>query len=133
MILVAMSIVLGFVGFFLGGNLGGDYFANIFFVIGLLTPTIFAIEKIFKNSEYSREQSKKIDYAVLESLRVSGILEESIYHDACLKLNEIKENADNKIMYNAGLDILYKLSQEGIITDNEYKEKAEKLKTLYEQ
>jgi hypothetical protein len=133
MILVIMSIVLGFVGFFIGGELGGDFSANIFFIIGLVSPTVFTIEKIFKNSEFGIGQNKKIDYAALESLRVSGILEDSTYQAARLKLNEIKENEDNKIQYNAGLDILYKLSEEGIIPENEYNEKVEKLKTLYEQ
>jgi hypothetical protein len=133
MFLVIISIVLGFLGLVLGASLGDGFFATIFCFVGILSPALFALEKIYKNSVYGREQNSKVDDEVLESLRVSGILEDSEYEKACARLSEMNELSENKMKYSVGVDILFKLSQEGIISENEFDEKIKRLKILYEQ
>ena len=133
MFLVIISIVLGFLGLVVGGTSGDGFLATFFCLVGILSPALFVLEKIYKNSVCSSEQNSKVDNEVLESLRVSGILEDSKYKKACSKLSEMNKISENKMKYSVGVDILYKLSQGGIISENELDEKINRLKILYEQ
>lgn len=135
MILIVISLIIGFLGFSIG-SLGGKLLAYIFCFIGILSPAFFVLEKIYKRNRYSNEVKNDIrDDALdsLDSLRSNGILADIEYEKACSKFNEIKEKTENRTKYDNGVDILYKLSEGDIISENEFHEKIRALKTLYKQ
>jgi len=133
MILIIVSLLLGFLGLFIGANLGGEFFAFILGSIGILSPALYILEKMYKEQRYRNEFSNAMDYDTLDSLRSNSILEGMEYEKACLIFNEMKDKSENKSKYDNSVDVLYRLSQGNIISDDEYNEKIRMLKTLYEQ
>lgn len=133
MFLIIISLIIGFLGFNIGGALGGELLAYIFCFIGILSPAFFVLEKMYKRNGHNNEFSNDVNDAALDSLRSGGILSDIEYEKASLKFNEIKKKNENKNKYDNGVDILCKLSEGDIISENEFHEKIRALKTMYKQ
>lgn len=48
MILIIASLTMGFLGLNIGGMLGGEIFAYLFGVVGVLSPGLYVLEQIYK-------------------------------------------------------------------------------------
>ncbi|MFL0247154.1 hypothetical protein [Candidatus Clostridium stratigraminis] len=58
MFLIIASLIMGLVGFAIGGMLGGpEIFIYLFAVVGVLSPGLYVLEKLYK--EIKRKEDKK--------------------------------------------------------------------------
>lgn len=48
MILIVLSLVMGYIGLNLGGILGAEIFMYMFGILGVLSPGLYVLEKIYK-------------------------------------------------------------------------------------
>ena len=48
MILIILSIIMGYVGLNIGGLFGGDIFVYLFGIVGVLSPGLFVLEQIYR-------------------------------------------------------------------------------------
>lgn len=133
MILIVISLILGFTGMCIGSTLGVEYLAVLLSILGVLSPTIFVLEKIYKRNNGSNELSNDDYIDTLEGLKDNNIITELECEEANLKFKELTEKAENKIQYDKGVDVLFKLSQGGTISEEGFHEKIRLLKSLYKQ
>ena len=131
--LLILSLILGFFGFIIGVVLGLDFFAYGLGVIGILSPAFYVLEKMYKQNSYSNELVNDVNDDSLNNLKDNGILTDIEYGKAYLKFKQTKEKDENRAKYDEAVDILYKLAQDGIISDNDFNDKIRLLKTLYKQ
>lgn len=54
MTLIGMSLLVGFIGFNIGGMLGPEFFAFSFGIIGFLSPSLYILEQIYKEVNKSK-------------------------------------------------------------------------------
>lgn len=48
MILIILSLIMGVVGFYIGMLLGAEIFAYFFAIVGVLSPGLFVLDKIYR-------------------------------------------------------------------------------------
>jgi len=48
MILIALSLLMGYIGLTLGGMIGADIYVYLFGIVGVLSPGLFALEPIYR-------------------------------------------------------------------------------------
>lgn len=131
MILIISSFILGIIGFVLGSGLGEE-FSFYFCIIGILSPALFTLEQIYKLNKQNNQTDINY-YSVLEKLKSNGILTDTEYEKAYSKLDEDKTNTENKIEYDKGVHVIYELSKESIISEEEFHKKIWLLKSLFNQ
>jgi len=132
MILIILSIIMGYVGFITGGIFGSDIFAYLFGIIGVLSPALYTLDKIYK----STQNGNQIDFDVnstLDTLRSTGILTNDEYEKLFCNNNLVDERNENRRKYDEGVKIIFDLSQRNIISEDEFNNKIRLLKMLYKQ
>ena len=133
MILIIISLILGFLGFMLGGFLGLELFAYVFGIIGFLSPILYVLENIYNQTKHRNTVINDINYDCLDSLKSNDILTDEEYEKAYLKFNEIKGENENRAKYEDSVKLLYEIAQERIISDSNFNDKVKSLKSLYKQ
>ncbi|WIV12727.1 hypothetical protein [Proteiniborus sp. MB09-C3] len=58
MFLIIVSLITGFLGFIIGSIFGEEIFIYLFVLIGVLSPALFILQKIYMKLE---ESEKKLD------------------------------------------------------------------------
>jgi len=48
MILIVLSLLMGYIGLTLGGMIGADIYVYLFGIVGVLSPGLFALEQIYR-------------------------------------------------------------------------------------
>jgi hypothetical protein len=49
MILIILSIIMGFVGIGMGGMVKDNSFVYLFGIVGFLSPSLFVLEQLYRN------------------------------------------------------------------------------------
>jgi hypothetical protein len=131
MILIIFSLTLGLLGLFIGASLG-EGFSYFFCFIGILSPALFVLEKMYNNSKINNQLEVNSN-SNLDTLKSYGILTDIEYEKAYSKLDEVKDETENKKKYDECVNTLYELVQGNVICEDEFKKKIGLLKTLYKQ
>ena len=51
MILILLSLIMGFIGLNIGGMIGPEIYIYLFGIVGVLSPGLFVLEKLYKHIE----------------------------------------------------------------------------------
>ncbi|MDT8717138.1 hypothetical protein IAI10_10770 [Clostridium sp. 19966] len=126
--LIITTLLFGLLGTYGGLALGGSQLGILMGLLGIVSPALFVLDKLYKNSNDKTE----IDLLLsLDNLKASEILTDEEYDNFYSTLIKKKEAKDNKSKYDVGVDVLYELAQANAISEEEYRKKIQALKTLY--
>ncbi|MDY0236350.1 MAG: hypothetical protein RBR71_09990 [Gudongella sp.] len=48
MILIILSLIMGYIGLNIGGIFGAEIFMYLFGIVGVLSPALYVLEKLYK-------------------------------------------------------------------------------------
>ena len=132
MILILLSLIMGYAGINIGGMFGGDILVFLFGIVGVLSPTIFVLDKIYKANKLSAAIDLDVT-STLDTLMANGIITADEYEKSLCNINLVDESYENRRKYDEGVKAIFHLSQKNIILEDEFNKKIILLKNLYKQ
>ncbi|AHF06008.1 hypothetical protein [Desulfitobacterium metallireducens] len=135
MILIVLSLIMGFIGLNIGGIIGGaEIYAYLFGVVGVLSPGLFILEQIYKRSKFNEEDKlfAKTDELDLIKLRDIEVLSNAQLEDV-IEMNKKKANkSESDEKFQKYKKLLDELKQSGYFSDNQYFSSLDKLEKYYD-
>lgn len=127
-----LSIITGYVGLNVGGIFGADIFSYLFGIVGVLSPAMFVLNKLYDSNKINNINDSDVT-STLVTLKSIGILTNDEYKRSLCDLQLADENLEAQKKYDRCVALLLDLFQRKIILVNEFNEKTRLLKLIYKQ
>lgn len=136
MVLIVLSLIMGFIGLNIGGMIGGaEIYAFLFGLVGVLSPGLYTLERIYKGSKLNKDDEKLItaaDELGLITLRDIDVLSNSQLEEVIEMYKKKADKKENYEQYQKYKKLLDELKQIGYLNDEQYFTSLDKLEEHYE-
>lgn len=135
MILIVLSLIMGFIGLNIGGMIGGaEIYAYLFGVVGVLSPGLFTLEQLYKRSKLDEEDKlfAKTDELDLVKLRDIEVLSNTQLEEVIEMYKKKANKSESDDQFQKYKKLLDELKQSGYFSDDQYFSGLDKLEKYYD-
>ncbi|AGA67910.1 hypothetical protein Desdi_0364 [Desulfitobacterium dichloroeliminans LMG P-21439] len=135
MVLIVLSLIMGFIGLNIGGIIGGaEIYAYLFGLVGVLSPGLYTLERVYKGSKINKADERlftKEDESGLIKLRDIEVLSNSQLEEVIEIRKKKADKNENHELYQKYKKMLDGLKQDGFLDEGEYFTSLDKLEEHY--
>jgi hypothetical protein len=131
MVLIVLSLIMGFVGLNIGGMIGGaEIYAFLFGLVGVLSPSLYTLERIYKGLKLNKDDETLFtmaDELGFIKLRDIEVLSNSQLEEVIEMYNKKADRNENLEQYQKYKKLLDELKQIEYLNDEQYFTSLDKL------